>query len=518
MTLQDLLDALDDAGRPLFPGVARIIAAIERGPEWPKEHEKPILQLLNLYAAIRENNKDALVEAYCKEGKDAKAKYRIDPLGERIAEAWTHYLFGEIATYKPAAESDADLLAALLSDDWEQGLEGAGAICSSEGEVWVRLAALDGEEHTEPEWLSRTAVFPLWQGRELMAAAVWTDLPLKGRSKDVYRHFEIHAKGAVVNLLYRGTTDKIGVRVPLTEHDVTAELEEAWTNGLDFMLIDRVPNRIRRHSKWKYTLGVSDFAGIVDVLGDLNDSLMIGARNMRLTAKQRAVISGSVAANGRDRDDLALTPEEGGMGTRPPKFSTDEEVFQADPLDEELGSGGGKPPFQVLAYSFDAAPLIEWRRELVDIAVGRTGLTGQYVGLGDSSGVQYAISGTAIRLKLIPTRATGDGKARYWNHAIPRILQRLAALDALPPEEGGKGQPWTNVVDLPTYQRAPGIPLDPAEEALRIGGLLGSGAQSLRQSVIELHPHWDDTQIDAEVEAIKADRASTMPSFGPPGA
>lgn len=486
---------------------------------WPLKTEEPVLRLLNTFVAFRENDRAKLQEIA---GWDKKRRYHVDPLAERIADTWAAYLWGEDPRFIAGGKGAVDqaMLDELLALDPTGGgslllaseLERAAGMSVSEGEVWSRIY-VDRTVAPRPllEWHSRRSIVPLWIGPRLVAAALWTELaPLpddvKAKRDVVWRAVEAHAPGIVVNLLFQGTSQKIGKRVSLEAHPLTVALTEEWVHGLPGMLLERIPNRLRGNPK----LGVSDYAGIQDFLLDLNEAATIGAVNMRLTARKRAVISSAAAAantTGRRNDDLDNTA----VGQRPPraKFDADEEFFIDDPLDDALGSGG-RDPFRIMEYSFDAESLIAWKQNLVETALTRVALSGQYVGTGEQN-AGYAISGTALRLRLIATDQGGKGKARYWEDGLPRIVGNMQRIDAMDEAAGGFGRQWTDPSLTPILQRRPGIPVDGLEEAQRHQALVAAGLESVETGVRELHPDWGEERIKAEVELIRADRAAMTP-------
>lgn len=483
---------------------------------WPLKCEAPILTALNTWAALRESDKDTIKRIAGWE--DEKRQYRVDPLPERIADAWAAYLWGEDPRIRAGNDADQAAIDALLGLDPTGGgglllaseLERAAGMGVSEGEVWSRIYV---DESVAPrpllEWHSRRHVIPLWVGPRLVAVGLWTELRALPGDKDngiTWRHFELHAPGLAANVLYKGKARELGARAPLEDHPRTAGLQELWAHGLPGMLMERIPNRLRGNPK----LGVSDYAGILDFILDLNEAATIGAVNMRLTARKRAVISASAAAATRRRTDEHLEPELTVGGTAPKAtFDPAEELFVEDPLDGELGQGGGSP-FRILEYSFDAQALIAWTQHLVGSALSRCALTGQYVGTEDAN-AGYAISGTAIRLKLIPTDKTGRAKARYWEDGLPRIAGNMVRLDALQPAAGGFGRQWTDPEATPIVERRPGLPVDELEEAQRHGTLITNGLESIPTAVRSLHPEWTEAQVDDEVALIRADRKAMTP-------
>jgi hypothetical protein len=484
------------------------IAARLVGADWPLKGEQHLHRYLNTYRALYEHDHEALARI---RSWDTRRQYRVDPLPELIADAWAHYLFGEEPTVRPANDTDAGLLDELLTvNSFASELERAAGLAVAEGEIWSRIFVdMTVAPHPLLDWVSRRNIIPLWIGPRLAAAAVVTELarPDSAPRSAVYRHLEVHAPGVVVNALLVGRADKLGDRRPLTDHPETAELDETWQHGLPGMLVKRIPNRVRGTR----AIGRSDFHGILDYLLDLNEAAAIGAHNMRLTARQRAVISNSIAqAHAGINGGLPnQNVDEVDRSIPRARFDASEEVFVTDPLDSELGKAGD--PLRILEYSFDAQALIEWKRDLVESALTRVGLAPQYVGTQSSDG--YAISGTALRLRLIPTDATGRAKARYWDDALPGILATMAQLDGAPVDAGAFGRQWSDAVTEPVVERRPGLPADQVEEAQRHNTLVAGGLESVRTAVRALHPEWDDARVDEEVQLIREDRAAAAPTI-----
>ncbi len=278
------------------------------------------------------------------------------------------------------------------------------------------------------------------------------------------------------------------------------------------MLMGRVTNgrRVNR----KLNLGVSDFERITDQLLDLNEATTIAGENVRLTAKKRVVVPEAAIEQRRaafagpleDRGDGLLVPTTGGA-----TFDAGEDVYVTSQIYAELGKGADGP-FKVLEYSFDALPLLAHKADVVQTALTRVALTPQYVGIADDS--PGVLSGTAYRLKLIPTTKGGKGKGHPWDDTLPHALMVLQMLDALPEQDGGFGRSWANAVTPPAVERSPGLPRDDIEDAQIEVSLVGAGLRSKRTSVQAQHPDWDDAQIDAELVLIAGDAPTSAAGAG----
>jgi hypothetical protein len=200
------------------------------------------------------------------------------------------------------------------------------------------------------------------------------------------------------------------------------------------------------------TVGISEYETVKDQLLDLNEAETIGAENARLTAKKRAIVPSSAV---------------------------------------------------------QAAPT----RDKVETALTRLRITPQWIGVQTGAGDGYAVSGTSLRLRAIPTTRAGNSKGKQWDKALPQLVRALQRLDALPEADGGFGQPWAQPDEPPGVKRGNPMPNDEVEEATIEATLVGAGVKSVWQSVRDQHPEWTDEDVDAEVARIRADRAAA-PALG----
>jgi hypothetical protein len=492
---------------------------------WPPKAFAGDWDRVRTWRAFLENDRERLRKRA--NWTDASRPYKIDPLPERMAEAWADHLWGEDPTITAAGETtedgrppaDAERLAAIIdANELADELRTAETTCVGEGEVWWRIA-VDEDVADVPliEWHSRLSVAPLFIGRRLAAAALVSVLQGRGtsdapNSRAVYRHFEIHADERVEHVVFRGTNARIGRRVELDQHPETEDLDDIWEHGLP-MLMGRIVNRRGR----RIELGKSEFDGIDDLLLELNEAVTIGGENMRLTAKKRAVVDESVLTapptpDSWDRGDgirVALTDDGTLRGQPLAQFPAGDDILVSTKLDKNLGEDTAGV-FKVLEYSYDAEALIAHKRDLVETILTRRGLTPQWVGVATTSGDGYAVSGTHLRLRMIPTDKAGRGKARPWDDQLPRVISLTARVDALPVEQGGFGAGWDAPDALPAIERANPLPVDEVEDAQVTQALISARVMSRRSAIKRQHPDWDQAAIDAELEAIDADQPATV--------
>lgn len=463
------------------------------------------LRDIALWVALREADRETVKSLV---GWDEDRDYRVDPLADRISQAFADLMFGRDPAFKPSQESDQENLDQIVEEnDLPSELRRWAADCSSEGEVWWRVFA-NSEVSDYPiiEAHSRLDVIPLFRGRRIAAVAFFNDLytnkiTIEGQLvMEVWRHVEIQTSGYVRNLLYQGTLAALGAERPLNERIETANVEEEWNHGLPVMLAGRVPNKLGRD--WR--LGLSDYAGIRDQLLDLNEARTISAENARLTAKKRMVVpAAALDANGN--------------------FDASADVLTVESLDTDLDGKSNNGPYAVLEYNFQAQELITYMQDLITTALSRVGLTEQFTGGGASTPTGSAYSGTALRTRLIPTTLAAAGKARYWDDALPKMLLCLQLVDSLPAENGGCGHSWSQASEPPIVERGNSLPEDPTEEVTRHVSAVAGEVESVETAVRSLNPDAGDKWIKEEIDRIHADRQEfgigirTSATLGPGG-
>jgi hypothetical protein len=480
---------------------------------WPAPFEREAIARVARFAAFRESDREALRLIH---GWDAERPYAVDPVGNRIAEAYADMLFGENPTFTPANERDDDNLKRIIeTSDLPTELHHAEQINSSEGEVWWRAMSAGSAITPAPQitFHSREEVVPHFVGATLVAVAFVSEFeaPRTGQAPDervpIYRHLEIQSLGRIENALYLGSKEQLGERVELDSFSETDELFEVWDHGLPGIAAGRILNKRGRQRDQ----GKSDLDGIEDLLLGLNEALTIGMENVRLVAKKRAVVPMEALA-GRSVDDL----EDAGDGSLRPTgratFDAGEDVLAINPLDAELGKEGAGP-FKVLEYSFDAEQLVVWQDALITRAAHDAGLTVHFI--GTSKGTEgEATSGTALRTRLLPAINSGRGRGRPWDRELPRALLFAQLLDAMQPGSGGYGRSYADAGTPPSVERNDPFPRDELEETTRHAAAVQGEIESRRTAVEALHPDWTDEQVDEELDNIRGDSQDRARSMG----
>lgn len=470
----------------------QLLQELDTATQWPLPREQHAQTLVGVRNALLRGDRDALAAVANWSTRQAqlfigtgRREYVVDPLATLIAEGYADFLWGEDPEITPAGDrgADVDQLAQIVeTSDLPAALWNAETVCAGEGETWWHVY-VDRDVATVPliEFASRLSVVPLLRGPRLMACALVTLVRRDGET--FYRCAEVHSHGVVRHALWRGTGSTLGKRVALQALDETVGLEEEWRHGLP-MLAGRILNgraAIRG-------VGVSEYDRVQDLLLALNEARSIGTENARLTAKKRLFAAQSVLQSG-----------DGNNAT----FNAGDDIIITDPGGGELGSGSDKPPITAVEYSFDAAPLIAHTQELERTILSRVRMVPQLVGIGDAG---RAESGTAIRLRFLPTVNAANGKAREWDSKLPMVLQLAMLVDALPEEQGGFGRGYQSAVELPSVERADILPRDESEQVTAAATGVQGEVLSVETAVRDLHPEWTDEQVEGEVARIREDR------------
>lgn len=314
---------------------------------------------------------------------------------------------------------------------------------------------------------------------------------LPGETGTTVRYLEHHSIGAVEHGLFIGQGDKLGRRVPLTEHPDTAAVADL-VNGdsivpteLPMLDVIYVPNRTatgwREHAVGanlgQADIAIAERAGLLDALDEAYTSWM---RDVRL-GKARAVTSQNyLQSNGPGRGAWFDIDQELFVGMNIPGRANDDkpiELIQAE-----------------IRWEAHQATCMAMFERVVDGA----GYSAQTFGLtGD-----VAITATESNARERKTGRTRGGKARDWSRAIPDLCELLLAIDQK--HLDGKTTPARPTVEFPPTVR------DSIETLARTVSML-DGSASTAERVRLLHPTWDAKQVDAEVALIADERSMLTP-------
>lgn len=323
----------------------------------------------------------------------------------------------------------------------------------------------------------------------LTAVTFWHELP--SDTATVWRHLERHERGAITHGLYQGDRDRLGVRVPLTEHPAVAgiagslgEQGDTIETGLDQITAAYVPNMGPNRRHRGSPLGRSDFqAPIHDLFDALDTTWSSWMRDLKLARARLIVPSGYLRSNG---------PGEGAS------FDLDREIWQ--PLNippTESGAAG-------ITLSQFAIRVEEHSRSaegIVRQAVQSAGYSAQTFGLGEGP----AVTATEVTARERRSMITRDVKARYWAPAVADMLHAMLKLDRV------LGFSRVATDERPHIQFGDSVSEDPKTTAETLSLLAQAEAASTETKVRILHPDWSDEQVQAEVTLIQGEVGTAVP-------
>lgn len=428
---------------------------------------------------------------------------------------------GQVRQHVPAAKDVAGLSAALLfadppafvlpnrtpTDGAQQVMDevlGDGGVhavlhegaelSSAAGGVYLRASAnvalADGPI---VEAILPDQAIPEFYGPWLTSVIFWRVLS-DPDGTPVVRHLELHemvgegaaARCFVQHAVYVGGPDRLGRQESLEDHPETARLAALvdefgrvpiGTSRLDVVY---VPN-IKPHTLIPGScLGRSDFLGAEAQMDQLDETWSSWMRDIRL-GKGRLVVPRSYIRRGPDG--------EGGY------FDPEQEVFTQ--VNAQLGASES-PTLQITAAQFQIRVDEHDRtaRELWRIILRNAQMDGNE----NESENTPAQTATGVNDKASRKRATRAIKMRYWTPQLRRlsfVLQELLQLY------------WPgrlNGTPMPANIEWPDASAPDAETLARTLQLLdAAGAVSAQTKVEMLHPEWDETQVQDEVERIAGD-------------
>lgn len=424
------------------------------------------------------------------------------PLAGDIAATSADLLFSEPPTFSLADDaSDATKTALddLIADGLHSDLLEAGEVCAGLGGVYLRNCWDDGDNPIRDRpWISAVhadCAVPTWRHGRLLAVTFWQVVKREGN--EVWRHLERHERGVILHGLYRGSEGDLGKRQPLDAHPATEGLREQVPTGIpDGLTAGYVPNmrpaRVWRDVPEGAHLGRADFAtleGEMDALDEIWSSLM---RDIRLGKGRVFVPETMLQSQGR------------GQGA---SFDADAEFLYPIQALMSANPQGGLP-IVAQQFAIRVTEHLQSAQALTDQIVRSAGYSTQ--SFGSASDGEGSVQQTATEVDSRTRRSdiTRDRKIAYWRPELAERIRIHLALcagkfgDAVTPER-------------PTVEFGDRVSETPASLAQTAQLLRAAEAASTETLVAMVHPDWEKTEIDAEVERIQGESAPV--ELTPPG-
>lgn len=422
------------------------------------------------------------------------------PLAADIAGRSADLLFSDMpdVTVDPAAQDRWEEIEDGIG--WEALLVEAAELCAALSGIYWRTTF---DLELEPRWpivsfIQPDNAWPEWSWGRLRAVTFWRVLPSPPGSSDKvrWRHLERHSMttqgglpvAIVEHGLYQGEEEKLGVRVPLTDHPDTAGIADSLTDA-DMIVMPKVtrtfgyvpnmrPNRVDRGSP----LGRPDIEQQEDLLRSVNDTWTSWMRDLRL-GKGRIIVP-----------DEYLRVGAAGEGAA---FDVDREAYSGLRMMAPSGSDQG---LHVVQFAIRVAEHEATIRALVQQIVTGAGYNLFTFGMADPGAA--AATATEVDARNDLSLATKGKKANYWQPELRALVASILTLDAARQYPGSVTSDPAGVDAHIDREIAP----KPGDVAQTANLLKQAGAASTQTLVQMVHPEWPMEDVLAEVQRIQQEQ------------
>lgn len=312
-----------------------------------------------------------------------------------------------------------------------------------------------------------------------------------GTGSTVWRHFQRYVPGGIEHELWKGTANTKGKQERLAAHQATRDYvefsEDGFTavveTGYPGLACVYIPNvtpqrgslRVHPTGRW---FGRSDFEGSEQLHDSIDQTFTSLMTDIKLS---RAFLAG---------DESLLEPG------------------QAMNLDREMWVGmtgpDGKVPISLFQPDIRVDKFLTAIEAEMRLAYTAAGYSPSTFGLSDTVGV----TATEVTARERKTMATREAKTRLAGPAISDLILALTAIDAAQFVDGG-GTPIRVKVEFPAAV-SPSL----GEVAQSVQILRAAEAISIFTAVRMLHPDWDDTQVQEEVDRIMTESGRAVVDLG----
>lgn len=300
------------------------------------------------------------------------------------------------------------------------------------------------------------------------------------RSGNWYVHVERHTPGQIENIVYKvknATTDSSKTRLVITSgfdledralkvKDFKAyigDMEDVVKTKLDFMPVVHIPN-IRIADS---TFGLSDYADLKDLMTELNARVSQVSRILDKHADPKMVGPRGILDDNAETERGELEFVEIDKEDVEPKYITWESALEH-------------------AFS-QIERVVDFILMLSETSKAAFGMV-----QGSSKGQGQIASGEALKFLLIRTLAKVARKRQYYDPGINDLCRMALIME-------GKTKAEVEI------EWPDGLPQFVKEVIDRELSKYGQGAQSLKTTIENLNPEWDEERVDKEIEEIRND-------------
>ncbi|MEU6342208.1 capsid protein [Streptomyces sp. NPDC046977] len=420
------------------------------------------------------------------------------PIAGDICGASSDLLFSEAPVLRAGDDTTQKRLDAISDEGMHASLQTAAEVAAALGGVYLR-PVYDPKLRDRP-WLDAVhhdRAVPEFTWGQLSAVTFWRILAQD--NGEVWRHLERHEPGATLHGLYKGTSDKLGMLMPLEEHPATAGFASLVDEqgaiptaykGLDTAYIPNQNSRRWRGIPALTDLGRSDLESTEPLMDALDEAYASWMRDVRL-AKGRIVVPNAFLQNNGP-----------GKGA---SFNPDQEAYAG--LDM-LTKGSDGAQLTVVQFAIRVKEHQDTVNDLIDQILRTAGYSGQTFGRGGD----VAVTATEVTARERRSMTTRGRKTLRWQDGLAHALDALLAVDAEVFRSGVTPQ-------RPVVEFGDSVSEDPLTLANTIEALARAEAASAETKVRMLNPDWDDTLVRAETDRIMKESGRlvgdpTMPGAG----
>jgi len=412
-----------------------------------------------------------------------RQRYHV-PMPADIATTSADLLFAEPLELACENDATAARLAQVIADGGVHNtLLEAAETAAALGGVYFRLAWDAEVPYPMLEAVQADQAVPEWRYGRLHAVTFWWNV--YADDHEVWRHLERHEAGVIEHALYKGTRDKLGHRMPLTEQPATAELADMLTDGdgistgVSGLTAGYVPNMKPNRRNRTSPYGRSDFDSVEPLFDALDETWTSWMRDLRL-AKARLIVPRSmVHSDGR------------GRGAH---FDADQEIFLELDIEDKAGITANQFAIRVAEHRDTALSLVER-------IIATAGYSGRTFGLPDNGGDVTATEVNSADRRSLITRAK---KSRYWAPVLADLFATMLEIDK------AHLNPST-VPERPAVAFPEAVAPAPRVVAETIDLLARAEAISTQTKVRMFNPDWDDDRVAEEVARIQAEAGTAVP-------
>lgn len=418
-------------------------------------------------------------------GEERRVMLHI-PIAGDIASTSSDLLFSEAPRILiPDAHETKASSSAKASQERLETIIHEGGVINRLVESAETVAALGGG-YIKPNWDANLCSYPVLsvvQADRAVPTFKWGILQsvifwrvVEEDDDSVWRLLECHEVGAILNGLYKGTRDTLGIKVGLDAHSETKGMLDVINTGLQTIATRYIPNKRPNRVFRGSALGQSDYAGCEGLFDALDEVWTSWMRDIRLGQGRITV------------PEVWLERDDSGR----PKFDVDREIYTTLDIDPVSAQGLGITinQFAIRTEEHHIAAM-----QLIDRIVTTAGYSPQTFGLNIEG---RAESGTALNIRERKSMLTKGKKERFFKAAVEDVLEMMMHIDREVFKSGV--EPMRPNID---FQDSSTFDLESMSKSIEM--VNRAQAASIRTRISMLHPDWTKEQIEEEAVTILAE-------------